>query len=145
MTFITSLFIQLPITTQKAIRGHTSITDIGIALILGFAGGLALVAVIPEILVGVAIAVALVPPATVTGIGLALLNINLFFWSLCTNLCKPYRTAVGLHIDAKGKGSFTKELLSEGCCPITHYLLYSHPDFIVDNPWFDNYTGTSLI
>jgi uncharacterized hydrophobic protein (TIGR00341 family) len=74
-TFIASLFIQLPITTQIAIRGNTLLTDIGIALILGFAGGLALITAIPEILVGVA--VALVPPATVTGIGLALMNTNL--------------------------------------------------------------------
>ena len=39
---------------------------------LGIAGGLALITAIPEIIVGVAIAVALVPPATVTGIGIGL-------------------------------------------------------------------------
>jgi len=82
VTFVASLFIQLPITPQIVIRGDTSLTDIGIALILCFAGGLALVAAIPEILVGVAVAVALVPPATVTGIGLALMNTNLLIGAL---------------------------------------------------------------
>lgn len=82
ITFIASTFIQMPITPQIAIRGDTSLIDIGIALILGFAGGLALITAIPEILVGVAVAVALVPPATVTGIGLALMSTSLFVGAL---------------------------------------------------------------
>lgn len=64
-------------TNQIAIRTHAGLIDVLIALILGLAAGLALLVGFPEILVGVAIAVAIVPPAAVTGIGLALLNINL--------------------------------------------------------------------
>jgi uncharacterized hydrophobic protein (TIGR00341 family) len=82
-TFIISQFVSLPISTaQITLRSHASLTDIAIALILGLAGGLALLAAIPEILVGVAIAVALVPPATVTGIGAALFDGALFLGAL---------------------------------------------------------------
>lgn len=87
VTFIASRFVNLPIDTgQIVIRGHASLTDIGIALTLGLAGGLALFIAIPEILVGVAIAVAIVPPSAVAGIGLALLNDKLFFGALILTL-----------------------------------------------------------
>ncbi|MEM3053435.1 MAG: DUF389 domain-containing protein, partial [Candidatus Caldarchaeum sp.] len=43
-----------------------------LALLLGVGAGLALTTNIPELLVGVAIAAALIPPASVTGIGIAL-------------------------------------------------------------------------
>jgi len=82
ITFIASLFIQLPLTSQIVIRSTVSLTDIAIAIILGFAGGLALVISIPEILVGVAVAVALLPPAAVSGIGLALLDIEIFLGAM---------------------------------------------------------------
>ena len=85
-TFITSRFVALPITNQITIRNHAALTDVMIALILGFAGGLALFIAIPEILVGVAIAVALVPPAAVSGIGLALFDSNLFLGALMQTL-----------------------------------------------------------
>ncbi|MCP8313174.1 MAG: TIGR00341 family protein [archaeon] len=104
ITFITSSFIQLPITTQIAIRGNTSLTDIGIALILGFAGGLALVAAIPEILVGVAVAVALVPPATVTGIGLAILDINLFFGAFVLTFVNLLGLQLGCTLMLRARG-----------------------------------------
>ncbi|MCP8323229.1 MAG: TIGR00341 family protein [Candidatus Methylarchaceae archaeon HK02M2] len=82
ITFITSNFIELPLTSQITVRSTVSLTDIGISVILGLAGGLALFIAIPEILVGVAVAVALVPPAAVTGIGLALMYIDIFFGAL---------------------------------------------------------------
>ncbi|MCP8310038.1 MAG: TIGR00341 family protein [Candidatus Methylarchaceae archaeon HK02M1] len=82
ITYVTSFFIQLPLTSQITIRTTVSLTDIGIAVILGFAGGLALVIAIPEILVGVAVAVALLPPAAVTGIGLALMDMGIFFGAM---------------------------------------------------------------
>ena len=81
-TFVASNFIDLQVTTQITIRSHTSLTDVGIGLVLGLAGGLALVAAVPEILVGVGVASALLPPATVSGIGLALMNSNMFFGGL---------------------------------------------------------------
>jgi uncharacterized hydrophobic protein (TIGR00341 family) len=86
-TFIASRFIPLPITsTQIAIRNHAALTDIAIALILGFAAGLALFIAVSEILVGVAIAVALVPPATVAGIGIALVDEHLFLGAFTLTL-----------------------------------------------------------
>lgn len=78
ITFIISQFFHLSVTDQIATRGTTSLVDISIALILGLAGGLALFIDIPEILVGVAVAVALLPPAAVVGVGLALFDITLF-------------------------------------------------------------------
>jgi uncharacterized hydrophobic protein (TIGR00341 family) len=82
-TFIVSQFVNIPLTSgQILIRNHASLFDLAIALILGLAGGLALFIAIPELLVGVAIAVALVPPATVAGMGLALENAGLFIGAL---------------------------------------------------------------
>jgi len=94
ITFIVSLFSSLPVTSQITIRGQTSLTDVGIGLILGLAGGLALVAAVPEILVSVGVASALLPPATVSGIGLALMNSSLFSGAL--TLTMVYR--VGLQL-----------------------------------------------
>jgi uncharacterized hydrophobic protein (TIGR00341 family) len=86
-TFIASRFVALPITsTQIVVRDHAALTDIVIALLLGLAAGLALFIAVSEILVGVAIAVALVPPATVAGIGLALLDARLFLGAFALTL-----------------------------------------------------------
>jgi uncharacterized hydrophobic protein (TIGR00341 family) len=86
-SFTISRFVTLPLyTNQIAIRMTASPSDIGIALVLGLAGGLALFAAIPELLVGVAIAVALVPPATVTGIGIAFAETRLFIGALVLTL-----------------------------------------------------------
>jgi len=85
-TFIASRFVALPITIQIMIRSQAAFTDVMIALILGFAAGLALLVAIPEALVGVAIAVALVPPATVAGIGLALADERLFLGAFILTL-----------------------------------------------------------
>ena len=79
VTFVFSQFIDLPITSQIALRGQTSPLDIGIGVVLGLAGGLALVSALSETLVGVGVASALLPPAAVAGIGLGLFNSTLFF------------------------------------------------------------------
>ena len=87
ITLAVSQFVALSEnTTQIAIRTHATLVDILIALILGLAAGLALLVGFPEILVGVAIAVAIVPPAAVSGIGLALLNLNLFLGAFVLTL-----------------------------------------------------------
>lgn len=87
ITFAASQFVELPEnTTQIAIRSHATLVDVLIALILGLAAGLALFVGFPEMLVGVAIAVAIVPPATVSGIGLALSNMNLFLGAVILTL-----------------------------------------------------------
>ena len=82
ITFIGSFFFELPVSSQIAIRSQTSLIDIGIGLILGLAGGLALVSSLPEMLVGVGVASALLPPAAVSGIGLALMDSGLFSGAL---------------------------------------------------------------
>jgi uncharacterized hydrophobic protein (TIGR00341 family) len=78
LTSITSKIITLPITHEIITRTASSPIDVIISILLGIAGGIAMVSTLPGILVGVAIAASLVPPAVVTGIGLALLNWNIF-------------------------------------------------------------------
>lgn len=96
VTFVASLVVELPVsTTQIMIRTHATLTDVLIALILGLAAGLALFVAFPEILVGVAIAVAIVPPATVSGIGLARLNANLFIEALILTLIYLFGLQLG--------------------------------------------------
>lgn len=61
VTSLASIFMDLPITDEINLRTTTSPIDIGISILLGIAGGIAMVSSIPGILVGVAIAAALVP------------------------------------------------------------------------------------
>ncbi|MEO9294469.1 MAG: TIGR00341 family protein [Nitrososphaera sp.] len=70
LTAVLTIFYEVQITSE--IQSRTEVTPILIvvALMLGVAGGLAMLTSIPEIIVGVAIAVALVPPATTIGIGI---------------------------------------------------------------------------
>lgn len=96
ITFLASHIVELPTnTTQIVIRNHATLTDILIALILGLAAGIALFVGFPEILVGVAIAVAIVPPAAVSGIGLALFNTNLFIGALTLTLIYLFGLQLG--------------------------------------------------
>jgi uncharacterized hydrophobic protein (TIGR00341 family) len=96
ITFVTAQFVELSEnTTQIVIRNHATLIDILIALILGLAAGLALFVGFPEILVGVAIAVAIVPPAAVSGIGLALFNTNLFLGALVLTLIYLFGLQLG--------------------------------------------------
>ena len=62
--------IQVMITREIALRASPSLPYLGIAVILGYAGMVAIVKRIAETLAGVAIAAALVPPLTVFGISL---------------------------------------------------------------------------
>ncbi|MEM0348692.1 MAG: TIGR00341 family protein [Candidatus Caldarchaeum sp.] len=62
----------IPLNEEIMRRTRMTIPDIALALLLGVGAGLALTTNIPELLVGVAIAAALIPPASVTGIGIAL-------------------------------------------------------------------------
>lgn len=105
MTFVASRFILLPVTsTQIAIRNHAALADIVIALILGFAAGLALFIAVSEILVGVAIAVALVPPATVAGVGLALVDGHLFLGAFTLTLVYLFGLQLGCTLMLRIRG-----------------------------------------
>jgi len=103
-TFIASHFVELPITSQILLRSQTTLLDVAIGLILGLAGGLALVAHLPEILVGVGVASALLPPAAVTGVGLALMDYPLFFGALTLIVVYLIGLELGCTIMFKVKG-----------------------------------------
>jgi uncharacterized hydrophobic protein (TIGR00341 family) len=78
-TLIAGQFIQLPTETDEIVkRSGVTVFDILVALVIGIAAGLVFRVALPENLFGVAISVALIPPATVAGIQLALLNEILF-------------------------------------------------------------------
>ncbi len=79
ITFVLSYFIDIEMTREITLRTEPRPTDILIAVILGMAGAIALLAVLPEIIVGVAIAVALIPPSVVSGLGLGLMDIEIAF------------------------------------------------------------------
>lgn len=78
LTTIALQFADLPLTNEILSRTEISPVYLGVAIALGFAGGIAMTTDIPGILVGVAIAAALVPPATVAGIGIALVDFDIF-------------------------------------------------------------------
>ncbi|GIU71143.1 MAG: hypothetical protein KatS3mg003_0622 [Candidatus Nitrosocaldaceae archaeon] len=82
VTSVLSYFIDIEITKEIMLRTNPQPTDILIAVILGIAGGIALLSALPEIIVGVAIAVALIPPATVSGLGLGLNDVTIAFGAL---------------------------------------------------------------
>ena len=104
VVFIASLFFNLPITNQIALRGQTSLIDVVIGLVLGLAGGLALVTVVPEILVGVGVASALLPPASVSGIGLALMDGGLFWGALTLTVVYLVGLQLGCTLMLRAKG-----------------------------------------
>lgn len=72
LTYLTARVIALPLTGQITSRTVLSPLYIPMALLLGFASMLAMTRGIPEIAAGVAISVALLPPAAVAGILLVL-------------------------------------------------------------------------
>ncbi len=78
LTAIALQFADLPLTNEILSRTEISPVYLVVAIALGFAGGIAMTTDIPGILVGVAIAAALVPPATVAGIGIALADFEIF-------------------------------------------------------------------
>lgn len=82
ITLIASQFMDLPITDEILLRTETSFVFLALAIGLGIAGGIAMSSNVPGILVGVAIAAALVPPSTVAGIGLSLWELDIFANSL---------------------------------------------------------------
>ncbi|AKA49564.1 hypothetical protein IX51_11160 [uncultured archaeon] len=71
-TALAKAVFPLPITTQIDLRLHFNSLYVPLGILLGFASMLAMGRDIPEIFAGVAISVALVPPAAVAGIMLAI-------------------------------------------------------------------------
>ncbi|KUG19496.1 hypothetical protein ASZ90_010784 [hydrocarbon metagenome] len=88
ITFLLSLVIALPLTSEIAMRMDASAVYILMAALLGFASIIALYRGIPESIAGVAIAAALLPPAVVTGIAVVLFPGGAFkaFMLTCQNV-----------------------------------------------------------
>jgi uncharacterized hydrophobic protein (TIGR00341 family) len=82
LTYAASQLAALQMTHEIQIRTTVSAEDVGVALLLGVAGSLAIAGDLAEVLVGVAVAVALVPPAVVVGIGIALYSFPTFMGAL---------------------------------------------------------------
>jgi len=78
LTGITVQFVDLSLTDEILSRTVLSPVFLAVAIALGLAAGIAMSTNIPGILVGVAIAAALVPPAAVAGIGIALWDFEIF-------------------------------------------------------------------
>lgn len=113
VTFVFSQFIDLPITDQIALRGQISPLDVAIGLVIGLAGGLALVSSISEMLVGVGVASALLPPAAVAGIGLALFNSGLFFGALILTIIYLVGLQLGCMLMLRIKGVHPRQFYQQ--------------------------------
>ncbi|KAF6246958.1 TIGR00341 family protein [Nitrosopumilus sp. b3] len=98
LTFIGAQFMELPLTNEILSRTEISPVFLGVAIALGFAGGIAMSTNIPGILVGVAIAAALVPPATVAGIGIALWDFEIFSSALTLTAANIIGLVLGMMI-----------------------------------------------
>ena len=98
LTAVALQFTDLPMTNEILSRTEMSPVFLGVAIALGIAGGIAMSSNIPGILVGVAIAAALVPPATVSGIGIALLDFDIFANALTLTAANIIGLVLGMMI-----------------------------------------------
>ena len=98
LTAIAGTFTDLELTPEILARSEMTPVFLIIAILLGLAGGIAMSSDIPGILVGVAIAAALVPPAVVTGIGLALLDYDIFVNALTLTVANILGLVLGTMI-----------------------------------------------
>lgn len=80
---------------QIVSRTSVSFLDVIVAIVLGFAAALALTTKLPETLVGVAIAAALLPPLGVAGIYLGLGNLHDFLYALILTMIYVFGLKVG--------------------------------------------------
>ncbi|CAE6495300.1 MAG: TIGR00341 family protein [Candidatus Nitrosotenuis sp.] len=95
LTGLSLTFMEVPITPEILSRTEMSPVFLAVAILLGLAGGIAMSSDIPGILVGVAIAAALVPPAVVTGIGVALFDYNIFINALTLTIANLFGLILG--------------------------------------------------
>lgn len=98
LTAIASSFTELEITPEILARTEMTPVFLVVAILLGLAGGIAMSSDIPGILVGVAIAAALVPPAVVTGISLAMLDYDMLINSLTLTIANVLGLVLGTMI-----------------------------------------------
>lgn len=98
LTAIALSFMELEITPEILARTEMTPVFLVVAILLGLAGGIAMSSDIPGILVGVAIAAALVPPAVVTGISIAMLDYDMFINSLTLTIANILGLVLGTMI-----------------------------------------------
>ncbi len=98
LTLIGLQFSDLPLTDEILSRTVISPVFLAVAIALGLAGGIAMTTDIPEIIVGVAIAAALVPPASVAGIGIALWDFDIFSSALTLTAANIIGLVLGMMI-----------------------------------------------
>jgi len=98
LTGIAIQFVDLPLTSEILSRTEISPVFLAVAIALGLAGGIAMSTNIPGILVGVAIAAALVPPAVVAGIGIALWNFDIFSSALTLTAANIIGLVLGMMV-----------------------------------------------
>jgi len=95
-------------------RTHVTVFDVLVALVLGVAAGLVFRVALTENLFGVAISVALVPPATVAGIQLAFFNEVLFVGSLVLVLVNLFGLEFGCTLTLRGMGVSSRNYYKKG-------------------------------
>lgn len=95
LTFILSHFTTLHMTSAIIIRTGVGPLDLVVAIALGVAGALAMATKLPETLVGVAVAAALVPPLGVAGLSIALGQWSDFFNSFILTMTYLFGLKVG--------------------------------------------------
>ena len=98
LTIIGLQFSDLPITDEILSRTEISPVYLAVAIALGLAGGIAMTTDLPEIIVGVAIAAALVPPAAVAGIGIALGDFDIFSSALTLTFANIIGLILGMMV-----------------------------------------------
>lgn len=98
LTGIAIQFVDLPLTSEILSRTEISPVFLAVAIALGLAGGIAMSTNIPGILVGVAIAAALVPPAVVAGIGIALWDFDIFSSALTLTAANIIGLVLGMMV-----------------------------------------------
>ena len=103
-TFIAAHVTKLPMTSEILSRTQVNDIDVAVSLVLGLAGGMALVSALPEILVGVAVAAALVPPMAVVGLGIGLGEPNIIVGSLLLTLSNLFGLKAGSILALLSKG-----------------------------------------
>lgn len=110
-TFLAAHLTHLPLTNEILSRTNVTDIDVAVSLVLGVAGGMAIVTALPEILVGVAVAAALIPPMAVVGLGIGLGDASIVVGSLLLTLSNLFGLKAGSII----------ALLSKGVSPRRYY------------------------
>lgn len=134
-TLVTLLFPHKPVTGEMQARLNPTLLDLGVAIISGIAAAYSKsFKEIVQSLAGVAIAVALVPPLSVAGIGIGRLDLNFFgqaFLLFTTNLIGIIMAAnfifrfLGYSAAIRNKRNFGLVLVSSVLIAIPLYLSYN--------------------